>query len=222
MPSILKDLRLNNSYSCGEKKIYYNLWIVQPITLYLSPETKFSKATTIKKWVVKLFICFYRPPCATHCAEHDAIYKWEQWWMGQFGLMWRSWEVGSEEVGGGSTFKQTLHSNSCDSFMSFSWPVARSHILVILIGLSNTQIFDHDLVKSSYDFRLLLSPHGHNKQSLDYFGGVGYCNSPSHEVLMISRFFAQFLTRVQLSKFYLSAGYLNQMKIFSLQNKGTF
>ena len=139
--------------------------------MYLSPETKFSKATTIKKWVVKLFICFYRPPCATHCAEHDAIYKWEQWWMGQFGLMWRrSWEVGSEEVGGGSTFKQTLHSNSCDSFMSFSWPVARSHILVILIGLSNTQIFDHDLVKSSYDFRLLLSPHGHNKQSLDYLG----------------------------------------------------
>ena len=147
MPSILKDLRLNNSYSWGEKNIYYNLWIVQSTTLYLSPETKFSKATTIKKWVVKLFICFYRPPCATHCAEHDATYKWEQWWMGQFGLMWRrSWEVGSEEVGGGSTFKQTLHSNSCDSFMSFSWPVARSHILVILIGLSNTQIFDHDLV----------------------------------------------------------------------------
>ena len=51
---------------------------------------------------------------------------------------------------------------------------------------------------------------------------VGYCNSPPHEVLMISRFFAQFLTRVQLSKFYLSAGYLNQMKIFSLQNKETF
>ena len=147
MPSILKDLRLNNSYSWGEKNIYYNLWIVQSTTLYLSPETKFSKATTIKKWVVKLFICFYRPPCATHCAEHDAIYKWEQWWLGQFVLMWRrSWEVGSEEVGGGSTFKQTLHSNSCDSFMSFSWPVARSHILVILIGLSNTQIFDHDLV----------------------------------------------------------------------------
>ena len=101
----------------------------------------------------------------------------------------------------------------------FSWPVARSHILVILIGLSNTQIFDHDLVKSSYDFRLLLSPHGHNKQSLDYFGGVGYCNSPPHEVLMISRFFAQFLTRVQLSKFYHSR--LNQMEIFSLQNKRT-
>ena len=81
----------------AEKKIYYNLWIVQP-TLYLSPETKFSKATTIKKWVVKLFICFYRPPCATHCAEHDAIYKWEQWWMGQFGLMWRrSWEEGGGE-----------------------------------------------------------------------------------------------------------------------------
>ena len=75
--------------------------------------------------------------------------------------------------------------------------------------------------QSSYDFRLLLSPHGHNKQSLDYFG-VGYCNSPPHEVLMISRFFAQFLTRVQLSKFYLSAGYPNQMKIFSLQNKETF
>ena len=191
--------------------------------MYLSPETKFSKATTIKKWVVKLFICFYRPPCATHCAEHDAIYKWEQWWMGQFGLMWRrSWEVGSEEVGGGSTFKQTLHSNSCDSFMSFSWPVARSHILVILIGLSNTQIFDHDLVSPAM-ISASSSWSQQAKQPPDYFG-VGYCTSPPppHEVLMISRFFAQFLTRVQLSKFYLSAGYLNQMKIFSLQNKGTF
>ena len=46
------------------------------------------------------------------------------------------------------THFRLYHSNSCDVFMSFSsWPVARSHILVILIGLSNTQIFDHDLVR---------------------------------------------------------------------------
>ena len=46
------------------------------------------------------------------------------------------------------THSRLYHSNSCDVFMSFSsWPVARSHILVILIGLSNTQIFDHDLVR---------------------------------------------------------------------------